>query len=209
MSGEPTPVFYQILLFFLGGVLFVASALLVSRLLRPNRPNKQKLTSYESGETPQGNAWIQFNLRFYVLALVFILFEVEVVFLFPWSVVFANKELIAETNGMCWPIRAAPGPAPSPRTWACRSTRSGRGCARCPRTAQWLRERATRWAFRMDPTHPPMQPTGSPLGDALDALGHAAAATARRVPRPLTAWQLIGLISAGCLLAPVASTLSG
>ena len=75
--------------------------------------------------------------------------------------------------------------------------------------AQWLRERATRWAFRMDPTHPPMQPTGSPLGDALDALGHAAAATARRVPRPLTAWQLIGLISAGCLLAPVASTLSG
>ncbi|MDZ7649845.1 MAG: NADH-quinone oxidoreductase subunit A [Cytophagales bacterium] len=100
MSGEPTPVFYQILLFFLGGVLFVASALLVSRLLRPNRPNKQKLTSYESGETPQGNAWIQFNLRFYVLALVFILFEVEVVFLFPWSVVFANKELIAETDGM-------------------------------------------------------------------------------------------------------------
>lgn len=99
MSGEPTPLFFQILFFFLGGVLFVASALLVSRLIRPNRPNKQKLTSYESGETPQGNAWIQFNLRFYVLALVFILFEVEVVFLFPWSVVFANKELIAETNG--------------------------------------------------------------------------------------------------------------
>lgn len=58
--------------------------------------------------------------------------------------------------------------------------------------------RATRWAFRMDPTHPPMQPTGSPLGDALDALGHAAAATARRVPTPLTAWQAIGLISADC-----------
>ena len=44
---------------------------------------------------------------------------------------------------------------------------------------------------------------------SVSALGHAAAATARRVPRPLTAWQLIGLISAGCLLAPVASTLSG
>lgn len=98
MSGEST-LFFQILLFFSSGVLFVASALLVSRLIRPNRPNKQKLTSYESGETPQGNAWIQFNLRFYVLALVFILFEVEVVFLFPWSVVFANKELIAETDG--------------------------------------------------------------------------------------------------------------
>jgi len=99
MSGEPISVFYQILVFFLGGLLFVASALLVSRFIRPNRPNKQKLTSYESGETPQGNAWVQFNLRFYVLALVFILFEVEVVFLFPWSVVFANKELIAETDG--------------------------------------------------------------------------------------------------------------
>ncbi|MBL7876578.1 MAG: NADH-quinone oxidoreductase subunit A [Cyclobacteriaceae bacterium] len=99
MNGEPTPVYFQILLFFLGGVLFVAGALLVSRLLRPNRPGTQKLSSYESGETPQGHAWIQFNLRFYVLALVFILFEVEIVFLFPWSVVFANKELIDQTKG--------------------------------------------------------------------------------------------------------------
>lgn len=75
--------------------------------------------------------------------------------------------------------------------------------------AQWLRERATQWAYRMDPVHPPIQTTGSPLGDALNALGYAAAATARRVPRPLTAWQLIGLISAGCLVAPVASSRGG
>ena len=93
-------IFSQILLFTVGGVLFVVSALLVSRLIRPNRPNAQKLSSYESGETPQGPAWIQFNLRFYVLALIFILFEVEIVFLFPWSVVFANKELIDQTDGM-------------------------------------------------------------------------------------------------------------
>jgi NADH-quinone oxidoreductase subunit A len=99
MNAESTPVFSQILFFFLGGVFFVVSALFVSRLIRPNRPNTQKLTSYESGETPQGTAWIQFNLRFYVLALVFILFEVEVVFLFPWSVVFANADLIEQTNG--------------------------------------------------------------------------------------------------------------
>jgi len=75
--------------------------------------------------------------------------------------------------------------------------------------AQWLREQATRWAYRMDPDHQPIQPTGSPLGDALNALGHAAAATTRRVPRPITPWQLIGLISAGRLLAPVASPRSG
>ncbi len=101
MNAEPTSVsvFSQTLLFVIGGTLFVVSALLVSRLIRPNRPNAQKLTSYESGETPQGPAWIQFNLRFYVLALIFILFEVEIVFLFPWSVVFANKELNAQTDG--------------------------------------------------------------------------------------------------------------
>jgi NADH-quinone oxidoreductase subunit A len=97
---ESTPILSQILLFFLGGVFFVVSALLASRLVRPSRPNTQKLQSYESGETPQGTAWIQFNLRFYVLALVFILFEVEVVFLFPWSIVFANSELISQTDGM-------------------------------------------------------------------------------------------------------------
>jgi len=101
MNGEPTSVsvFSQTLLFVIGGTLFVVSALLVSRLIRPNRPNAQKLTSYESGETPQGPAWIQFNIRFYVLALIFILFEVEIVFLFPWSVIFANKELNVQTNG--------------------------------------------------------------------------------------------------------------
>lgn len=101
MNSDPASIstFSQILLFVVGGTLFVVLALLVSKLIRPNRPNIQKLTSYESGETPQGPAWIQFNLRFYVLALIFILFEVEIVFLFPWSVVFANKELIDQTEG--------------------------------------------------------------------------------------------------------------
>jgi NADH-quinone oxidoreductase subunit A len=89
----------QILLFAVAGIFFVAMALLTSRLIRPNRPNAQKLTSYESGETPLGLAWIQFNVRFYVLALVFLLFEVEIVFLFPWSTVFANPELNNQTNG--------------------------------------------------------------------------------------------------------------
>jgi NADH-quinone oxidoreductase subunit A len=89
----------QILLFAVGGILFVAFALITSRLIRPNRPNPQKLTSYESGETPQGLAWVQFNMRFYVLALVFLLFEVEIVFLFPWSTVFANTELNSQTDG--------------------------------------------------------------------------------------------------------------
>jgi NADH-quinone oxidoreductase subunit A len=89
----------QILLYAVSAILFVAFALLTSRLIRPNRPNIQKLTSYESGETPLGLAWVQFNVRFYVLALVFLLFEVEIVFLFPWSTVFANTELNNQTGG--------------------------------------------------------------------------------------------------------------
>jgi NADH-quinone oxidoreductase subunit A len=89
----------QIVIFTIGGILFVVLALFTSRLIRPHRPGEQKLISYESGETPQGVAWIQFNMRFYVLALVFLLFEVEIVFLFPWSTVFANSTLIEQTSG--------------------------------------------------------------------------------------------------------------
>ena len=78
---------------FIGGVLFVAS------LLRPSRPNADKLSTYESGEEPVGNASVQFNARFYVVALIFVLFDVELVFLFPWATVFGQKTLLAETNG--------------------------------------------------------------------------------------------------------------
>jgi NADH-quinone oxidoreductase subunit A len=91
--------FGEIVLFIIGGILFVAISLLVSRLIRPNRPNPEKLATYESGEEAIGTAWTQFNIRFYIIAIIFILFEVEVVLLFPWSTVFAKKELIEETNG--------------------------------------------------------------------------------------------------------------
>ena len=73
--------------------------LFVSSLVRPHRPNDEKLSTYESGEAPMTSAWTQFNVRFYVVALVFLLFEVEIVFLFPWATVFADKNLIEETNG--------------------------------------------------------------------------------------------------------------
>jgi NADH-quinone oxidoreductase subunit A len=72
----------------------------ISRLLRPKNPNVEKLTTYESGEDPIGNANVQFNAKFYVVALVFILFDVELVFLFPWATVFGNKEFIQQTNGL-------------------------------------------------------------------------------------------------------------
>jgi NADH-quinone oxidoreductase subunit A len=91
--------FGVILLFLIGGILFVALGLFASRLLRPNNPNSEKQATYESGEEALGNAWGAFNPRFYVIALVFLLFEVELVFLFPWAVVFGDKELIDASHG--------------------------------------------------------------------------------------------------------------
>lgn len=92
--------FGVVLLFIIGGIGFILVTLLLGRMLRPNRPTKEKMTTYESGEDPAGGAWGQFNVRFYVVALVFILFEAELVFLFPWAIVFGKEDLIKETNGL-------------------------------------------------------------------------------------------------------------
>lgn len=91
--------FGEVLLYIIVGIIFIVVTLFVSKLIRPHRPNPEKLTTYESGEEAIGSAWPQFNIRFYIIALIFLLFEVEIVFLFPWSTVFANKELIKETAG--------------------------------------------------------------------------------------------------------------
>lgn len=69
--------------------------LFLNKLLRPHNPNAEKLTSYECGEEPIGSAWIPFNTRFYVIAIIFLLFDVEMVFIFPWATVYANADLIA------------------------------------------------------------------------------------------------------------------
>lgn len=66
----------------------------VNRLIAPRNPNTQKLSTYECGEEPTGNAWLPFNSRFYVIALVFLLFDVEMVFVFPWATVFGNKAIL-------------------------------------------------------------------------------------------------------------------
>ena len=100
MKSDPILIseFGGILLYIIGGSLFIVITLFVSRLIRPNRPSPEKLAPYESGEEAIGPAWIQFNIRFYIVALVFLLFEVEIIFLFPWATVFANKELIRELS---------------------------------------------------------------------------------------------------------------
>jgi NADH-quinone oxidoreductase subunit A len=92
--------FGVIFLFILTAIVFIAVVLTIARLVRPHRPNPEKLSTYESGEDPLGNANVQFNPRFYVVALVFVLFEVELVFLFPWATVFGQASLVEQTDGL-------------------------------------------------------------------------------------------------------------
>ena len=77
------------------GIVMVAIPLLLQRLIAPSKKTKDKLQTYECGEEAEGSAWLQFNIRFYVIALIFLIFDVEVVFLFPWAVVFKELGLLA------------------------------------------------------------------------------------------------------------------
>ena len=99
MESDTISGFGEILLFIIGGIIFLIGGLFTAWIIRPSRPNEEKLTTYESGEEPLGNAWGRVNIRFYLVALIFLLFEVEIIFLFPWATVFGDKELIDSTGG--------------------------------------------------------------------------------------------------------------
>jgi NADH-quinone oxidoreductase subunit A len=89
-----------ILIFIAVAVGFLVTNLIAWWVLRPSRFSEEKLTTYECGENPQGSAWVQFNIRFYVFALIFIVFDVEAVFLLPWAVVFKSIGPIAFVEGL-------------------------------------------------------------------------------------------------------------
>lgn len=90
----------SVLVFLVVGIGFVLVNLGLWWLLRPSRFSEEKLTTYECGENPQGSAWVQFNIRFYVFALIFIVFDVEAVFLLPWAVVFKQLGPLAFVEGL-------------------------------------------------------------------------------------------------------------
>lgn len=69
------------------GVGFYALVMLVNRVLRPSLPHSEKLTTYECGVDSVGSGWSQMNIRYYVFAFLFVIFDVEAVFLFPWTVI--------------------------------------------------------------------------------------------------------------------------
>jgi len=80
--------FGKILIFILLAVIFVVVVLFVAKIVRPKRPTHEKLLTYECGENPEGSPWVKFNIRFYVVALIFLIFDVEVVLLFPWALTY-------------------------------------------------------------------------------------------------------------------------
>lgn len=87
--------FANVLVFVLVSVLFILGSLTVGRILRPHRPTPEKLSTYECGEETIGTAWIQFNVRFYIVALIFLIFDVEIAVLFPWAAIFKEAGLLA------------------------------------------------------------------------------------------------------------------
>lgn len=104
---SPTSIVAYLILFASVGFVFVFAALFVGWLLRPKAPSREKLETYECGERTVGSSYLQFDLRFYVVALVFIIFDVEVAFFFPWAAVF-GKAVQLTAPGMPKVVEAAP-----------------------------------------------------------------------------------------------------
>ncbi|WP_248929376.1 NADH-quinone oxidoreductase subunit A [Paenibacillus hamazuiensis] len=87
---------YVVVAIFLAlGVLLPIAALTIGRFLRPNKPLDAKYTTYESGNEPVGTGQVRFNVRYYLFALMFVIFDVETVFLYPWAVAYKQLGLFA------------------------------------------------------------------------------------------------------------------
>ncbi len=93
-----TAIVAYLALFATVGFVFLFANLLVGRLVRPDSPNAEKLEIYECGEPAVGKSHGQFDLRFYVVALLFIIFDVEIAFFFPWATVYGKTTQLAASN---------------------------------------------------------------------------------------------------------------
>jgi NADH-quinone oxidoreductase subunit A len=105
-----------ILIFIAAGLTLLVANLVVGRLVRPEKPSPEKGEVYECGEQPIGTAWVQFDVRFYVVALLFVIFDVELAFFFPWAVVFGSANRAAdETKPAEVRVEAAANLNPNPK----------------------------------------------------------------------------------------------
>lgn len=87
--------YVEVVVFAVVGVLFVVVSLWFGWLLRPQNRAPEKLTTYECGEIPFGDAQIRFSIRYYMFALIFVVFDIETIFMYPWAVVFKDIGLFA------------------------------------------------------------------------------------------------------------------
>ena len=86
--------FATVFVFLALAIVFVVVALSISWALRPKKPSPEKMSTYECGEEPEGSPWIRFNVRFYLVAIFFIIWDVEIIFMLPWAVAF--QEMLGE-----------------------------------------------------------------------------------------------------------------
>jgi NADH:ubiquinone oxidoreductase subunit 3 (subunit A) len=86
--------------FLLLAPVFPALALVIPRLIAPRKPNPLKMQTYECGIETVGDSWVQFHVQYYIFALVFLIFDVETVFLYPWAVAFDRLSLFAVLEGI-------------------------------------------------------------------------------------------------------------
>jgi NADH-quinone oxidoreductase subunit A len=100
LSAEYMTAQAAILVYAGAVIVFALGGLAFWWLISPRRPTEEKASTYECGEDPQGSAWIQFNIRFYVFALIFVIFDVEAAFLIPWAVVFRDFGVLALLEGV-------------------------------------------------------------------------------------------------------------
>ena len=91
-------IYGNIFMFFLAGLLFVFLNMALVRIVAPRRPNREKNKTYECGEEPVGSGWLNFNARFYLIAILFIIFDVEIVLVFP--VVARFRDYLLRGEGM-------------------------------------------------------------------------------------------------------------
>jgi len=90
----------SVTIFLAFGAVFVLANMVLGYFARPQVPNPEKLTVYECGEPTIGNSWVQFDLRFYIVALVYLVFDVEVALFYPWAVAYGNAPTLAADIGM-------------------------------------------------------------------------------------------------------------
>jgi NADH-quinone oxidoreductase subunit A len=95
MNTEAVPINYIPILMFIGIALaFGLVSLMVGKLVRPSKPYRAKLAPYESGSPLFSDARIQFPMRYYIIAMLFVIFDIEVIFLFPWAVVYRRLGVV-------------------------------------------------------------------------------------------------------------------